>query len=46
MAGLLGDGIFNVDGPLWYEQRKISSHLFTHKHFKMGTAPLPPPSSM
>lgn len=26
---LLGDGIFNVDGRKWYEQRKISSHLFT-----------------
>jgi hypothetical protein len=29
MKELLGDGIFNVDGRKWYEQRKISSHLFT-----------------
>ena len=36
MAELLGHGIFNVDGPRWYEQRKVSSHLFTHQHFKQG----------
>ncbi len=34
MLELLGDGIFNVDGQRWYEQRKISSHLFTHRNFK------------
>jgi cytochrome P450 len=34
MEELLGEGIFNVDGSRWYEQRKISSHLFTHRNFK------------
>lgn len=34
MKELLGKGIFNVDGSRWYEQRKISSHLFTHRNFK------------
>eukprot|EP00624_Nannochloropsis_granulata_P005658 evm.model.NODE_40385_length_66094_cov_35.488079.6 len=34
MKELLGEGIFNVDGSRWYEQRKISSHLFTHRNFK------------
>jgi cytochrome P450 len=33
---VLGDGIFNVDGPRWYEQRKTSSHLFKHANFKAG----------
>lgn len=31
---LLGDGIFNVDGPLWYAQRKTSSRMFTAQLFK------------
>merc|ERR1712232_509937 len=31
---LLGDGIFNVDGHLWYHQRKISSRMFTKKQFE------------
>merc|ERR1712216_813614 len=26
---LLGRGIFNVDGDMWYHQRKVSSHMFT-----------------
>jgi len=34
MQELLGEGIFNVDGSRWYEQRKISSHLFSHRNFK------------
>eukprot|EP00928_Gymnodinium_smaydae_P095038 TRINITY_DN8100_c0_g2_i1.p1 TRINITY_DN8100_c0_g2~~TRINITY_DN8100_c0_g2_i1.p1 ORF type:complete len:510 (-),score=61.81 TRINITY_DN8100_c0_g2_i1:43-1533(-) len=31
---LLGDGIFNVDGQLWYHQRKVSSKMFTKKQFE------------
>ena len=26
---LLGDGIFNVDGKLWYLHRKLSSRMFS-----------------
>ena len=26
---LLGDGIFNVDGEQWRQQRKAASHMFT-----------------
>eukprot|EP00755_Sulcionema_specki_P039294 Sspe_Gene.112558::Locus_95613_Transcript_1_1_Confidence_1.000_Length_879::g.112558::m.112558/K20495/CYP704B1; long-chain fatty acid omega-monooxygenase len=26
---LLGDGIFNSDGEVWREQRRVASHLFT-----------------
>eukprot|EP01059_Diplonema_ambulator_P033558 TRINITY_DN7092_c1_g1_i2.p1 TRINITY_DN7092_c1_g1~~TRINITY_DN7092_c1_g1_i2.p1 ORF type:complete len:502 (+),score=186.39 TRINITY_DN7092_c1_g1_i2:120-1508(+) len=28
---LLGDGIFNSDGAVWKEQRRIASHMFTKK---------------
>merc|ERR1719171_979737 len=31
---LLGDGIFNVDGPKWNHQRKVSSKMFTKKQFE------------
>lgn len=31
---LLGDGIFNVDGTKWTQQRKTSSQMFTAKRFK------------
>uniref|UniRef100_A0A7S4R836 Cytochrome P450 n=1 Tax=Alexandrium monilatum TaxID=311494 RepID=A0A7S4R836_9DINO len=31
---LLGDGIFNVDGELWRQQRKTSSRLFSKKLFE------------
>lgn len=31
---LLGDGIFNADGDMWYHQRKISSKMFTAKQFE------------
>lgn len=31
---LLGDGIFNVDGHLWYSQRKIASYEFNTKSLK------------
>jgi cytochrome P450 len=32
--GLLGNGIFNVDGKLWYRHRKTSAHLFNLNKFK------------
>lgn len=28
---LLGNGIFNVDGPIWKKQRQIASHMFSTK---------------
>lgn len=28
---LLGEGIFNVDGKMWSDQRKIASHMFAMK---------------
>ena len=31
---LLGDGIFNADGDLWYKQRKTASQMFTASRFK------------
>lgn len=31
---LLGDGIFDVDGPEWSYQRKTASHLFARKELK------------
>eukprot|EP00043_Microstomoeca_roanoka_P025193 m.7910 g.7910 ORF g.7910 m.7910 type:complete len:494 (-) comp5332_c0_seq1:233-1714(-) len=31
---LLGDGIFDVDGPEWSYQRKTASHLFSRKELK------------
>lgn len=31
---LFGSGIFNVDGKLWYMQRKIASRMFTKKQFE------------
>lgn len=33
---LLGTGIFNVDGDVWYKHRKTSSHLFNLGKFKSG----------
>jgi len=33
-TSLLGDGIFNVDGDLWYHQRKVASKMFTKKSFE------------
>ncbi len=32
--GLLGDGIFNTDGKVWYNHRKVSSLLFNTRKFK------------
>lgn len=32
--GLLGNGIFNVDGKQWYHHRKTSAHLFNTNKFK------------
>ncbi|XP_030520479.2 cytochrome P450 94B3-like [Rhodamnia argentea] len=29
LGDFLGSGIFNVDGPLWTDQRKLASHEFT-----------------
>lgn len=34
LSELLGNGIFNVDGPLWYAQRKTASRMFTAQLFK------------
>eukprot|EP00755_Sulcionema_specki_P039932 Sspe_Gene.24757::Locus_9847_Transcript_1_1_Confidence_1.000_Length_598::g.24757::m.24757 len=31
---ILGDGIFNSDGPMWKEQRRVSSHMFTARQLK------------
>lgn len=31
---LLGDGIFNTDGDLWYKHRKTSAHLFNLNKFR------------
>ena len=31
MYPLLGDGIFNVDGPMWLEQRKAASFMFAKR---------------
>jgi len=31
---LLGEGIFNADGPSWLSQRKIASNLFSVNNFK------------
>ena len=31
---LLGDGIFNVDGKLWYLHRKLSSRMFSTGNFR------------
>ena len=31
---LLGDGIFNVDGEMWFKQRKTASQMFTANRFK------------
>lgn len=33
---LLGNGIFNTDGDVWYKHRKTSSHLFNLGKFKSG----------
>ena len=35
---MLGNGIFNTDGPLWYQQRKTASNIFNSKNFKDFTA--------
>jgi len=34
LTQLLGDGIFNADGPLWHMQRKTASRMFTAQRFK------------
>ncbi|KAG8371015.1 hypothetical protein BUALT_Bualt13G0043100 [Buddleja alternifolia] len=34
LSELLGNGIFNVDGELWFTQRKIASHEFTTNSLK------------
>lgn len=31
MMDVLGHGIFNADGPNWYQQRKTASHMFTQR---------------
>jgi cytochrome P450 len=31
LSGLLGDGIFTVDGHKWRQQRKVSSYEFSTK---------------
>ena len=31
---LIGDGIFNVDGKLWYMHRKLSSRMFSTGNFR------------
>lgn len=31
MRDVLGNGIFAVDGAAWHHQRKVVSHLFTHR---------------
>ena len=33
-SGLLGEGIFNSDGNVWYKHRKISANLFKLNSFK------------
>jgi cytochrome P450 len=33
-APLLGNGIFNVDGEMWYHQRKVASNIFTTNNFQ------------
>lgn len=33
-GGVLGDGIFNSDGEVWYKHRKTSSNLFSLNRFK------------
>lgn len=35
-TALLGSGIFNTDGDIWYKHRKTSSHLFNLGKFKSG----------
>jgi cytochrome P450 len=34
LSGLLGDGIFVVDGAAWQAQRKATSKIFTANNFK------------
>lgn len=34
LGDLLGRGIFNVDGDLWHNQRKLASHEFTTKSLR------------
>lgn len=34
LTDLLGQGIFNVDGSAWYNQRKTASVMFSHNQFK------------
>ncbi|XP_021775901.1 cytochrome P450 94B3-like [Chenopodium quinoa] len=34
LGDLLGNGIFNVDGELWANQRKLASHEFTTKSLR------------
>jgi hypothetical protein len=33
-SGLLGEGIFNSDGEVWYKHRKLSANLFKMSSFK------------
>jgi hypothetical protein len=33
-SGLLGQGIFNSDGEIWYKHRKVSANLFKLSSFK------------
>jgi hypothetical protein len=33
-SGLLGQGIFNSDGEIWYKHRKLSANLFKMSSFK------------
>ena len=33
----LGDGIFNSDGEIWKNQRRIASHMFSTKNLKIMT---------
>ena len=34
MVEFLGDGIFNVDGESWKNQRQVASHLFKVKEMR------------
>ncbi|KAM3253372.1 cytochrome 94B3 [Capsicum annuum] len=34
LGDFLGNGIFNVDGEMWYKQRKMVSHEFTAKSLR------------
>lgn len=34
LLSLLGDGIFNADGPAWHTQRKTASFLFAAENLR------------